>query len=116
MTGKERWSKPFVMTEKQWVSIFSQPFTIPQTLNLNDYSTKSAMHYLLATNNSMYKIGKKETNLSPFCENVEETEYHLNWDCPKIQQLLAKFVRVCNPKAVKTDFDDKAIIFGVKSV
>lgn len=52
-------------------------------------STKSAMHYLLATNNSMYKIGKKETNLSPFCENVEETEYHLNWDCPKIQQLLA---------------------------
>lgn len=55
---------------------------------------------------------KKETNLSPFCENVEETEYHLNWDCPKIQQLLAKFVRVCNPKAVKTDFDDKAIIFG----
>lgn len=57
--------------------------------NLNNYSTKSAMHYLLATNNSMYKIGKKETNLSPFCENVEETEYHLNWDCPKIQQLLA---------------------------
>lgn len=89
MTGKERWSKPFVMTEKQWVSIFSQPFTIPQTLNLNDYSRKSAMHYLLATNNSMYKIGKKETILSPFCENVEETEYHLNWDCPTIQQLLA---------------------------
>lgn len=89
MAGKERWSKPFVMTEKQWVSIFSQPFTIPQTLNLYDCSTKAAMHYLLATNNSMYKIGKKETNLSPFCENVEETEYHLNWDCPKIQQLLA---------------------------
>lgn len=32
MAGKERWSKPFVMTEKQWVSIFSQPFTIPFTI------------------------------------------------------------------------------------
>lgn len=26
--GKEKWSKHFVITEKQWISIFHLPFTI----------------------------------------------------------------------------------------
>lgn len=42
------------------------------------------MYYLLVINNFMYKIGKKEINLFFFCENVEEIEYYLNWDCFKI--------------------------------
>lgn len=58
MAGKERWSKPFVMTEKQWVSIFSQPFTIPQTLNWNWYV------YLA---NDLNFILKKEWKDSRFC-------------------------------------------------
>lgn len=61
---------------------------------------------MITVQNQPCIIYQLQTILSPFCENVEETEYHLNWDCLKIQQLLAKFVRVCNPKAVKTDFDD----------
>lgn len=39
-----------------------------------------------------------DTNLCTFCENAEETIYHLLWECPKVQHLLAEFVGVCKSK------------------
>lgn len=42
-----------------------------------------------------------DTNLCTFCEDAEETIYHLLWECPRVQHLLAKFGRVCNSKGIK---------------
>lgn len=39
-----------------------------------------------------------------FCEDAEETIYNLLWACPRVQHLLAEFVRVCNTKGTRIYF------------
>lgn len=54
-----------------------------------------------------------DTNLCTFCEDAEETIYHLLWECPRVQHLLSKFVRVCNSKGIRIVLDNKTFVFGV---
>lgn len=58
-----------------------------------------------------------DTNLCTFCENAEETIYHLLWECPKVQHLLAKFVRVCKSQGTKIDqLTVNALIYNIKEL
>lgn len=60
----------------------------------------------------MLKIGNMDTNLYTFCENPEETIYHLVWECPKVHHLLVEFVRVCHFYGTTIKIDHKTFIFG----
>lgn len=75
--GKEKWSKHFVITEKQWVSIVHLPFKITSDSKLQ-WLQYRMIHYILTTNNFMYKIGNMDTctNLCTFCEDAEETNHY----------------------------------------
>lgn len=53
-----------------------------------------------------------DTNLYTFCENPEETIYHLVWECPKVHHLLVEFVRVCHFYGTTIKIDHKTFIFG----
>lgn len=85
------------LLQKKWISIFRLPFTITSDSKFQ-WLQYRINHFILTTNNFMYKIGNIDTNLCTFCENAEETIYHLLWECPKVQHLLAEYVRVCNSK------------------
>lgn len=65
---------------------------LPQTLNLMVAVQKKPLY--INYKKFMYKIGNMNRNLCTFCENVEETMYHLLLEFPKVYQILTEFVSV----------------------
>lgn len=53
-----------------------------------------------------------DNNLCTFCENVEETIYHVLQKCSKVQLLLKEFVRLISSKEMRLNFDNKTFDFG----
>lgn len=66
----------------------------------------------LYINSFVYKIGNMDNNLCTFCENVEETIYHVLQKCSKVQLLLKEFVRLISSKEMRLNFDNKTFEFG----
>ena len=72
------------------------------------------IHRSLVTNKSLYEWKLKDTNLCSFCENQEETIYHLLWGCTMVQTLWkAVFDWLADKTSSNINFTSKEILLGI---
>lgn len=68
--------------------------------------------YILTTNSFLFKTGKTDTKLCSLCQSNEETISHLFWDCLLVQNLLSRFISICDRKGLHITLEEKSFILG----
>lgn len=92
--GQCKWGKHFVINDYQWKKIYDIPFQCTKSSKLL-WLQYRINQFILTTNTTLYKYGKKDTKLCSFCNLEDETIKHLMWDCTKSQELLSIFENHC---------------------
>ena len=69
----------------------------------------SINHRILGTNYFLYKIKYIDSVNCTFCSNDQETNEHLFWNCPKVQQLVTNYLK---HDAIYMDLDISKMLFG----
>lgn len=86
--------KHFVINDYQWKKIYGMPFQCTKSSKLL-WLQYRINQFILTTNTTLYKYGKKDTKLCSFCNLEDETIKHSMWDCTKSQELISIFKNHC---------------------
>lgn len=92
--GQCKWEKHFAINDYQWKKNYDIPLQCTKSSKLL-WLQYRINQFILTTNTTLYKYGKKDTILWSFCNIEDETIKHLMLDCTKSQELLSIFENHC---------------------
>jgi hypothetical protein len=97
-------------SELEWKTIMQLPFKYTKIAKLQLLQFR-INHHILTINTFLFKIGLKDNKLCNFCENHEETIYHILLECLNVQDLLKRFVEFCHTKEIIVPLNPLSFIF-----
>ncbi len=111
----EKWASyhNIIFDSKKWSIVFTLPFKSTLDTKLRWFQFRLT-HRILGVNSFLAKIGKIDSNICTFCEDSEETIFHIFCECPIVLTFWGKIVQWIKQKLNITLVIDKEMqLFGI---
>ena len=109
--AKQKWEQFFLNEQLDWPRIYKMAFDNTYDTKLRNFQYKF-LQKILPTNTFLYKCKLVSSRLCDFCNQEQETDIHLFWECYFVQDFWGKLSEFLSENGLLITFSKQTVCLG----